>query len=274
MTGTVWLFLHGFVPFAFSEEVALSSGNVVASTPIIQLPIPLPSIKNTAFSGDEFYRYDLQYEFIPAGEATLEVRRGELKDGTSVFHFVSNAESNKFIDVFFRVRDFNSSMVDAASLASLGFHQNLREGHYRVMRTTRINYSSGTYTYERTYKGKTKIREGRIGEPASDILSSFFYARTLPLELGKSYFIRVFSDGKTYSLKVEVDPKLRRVRVPAGKFECIRIRPYVVGDAIFKAKDGKMYIWLTNDERKMPVLIRSRVFIGAFDAELVEYEGP
>ena len=142
-----------------------------------------------------------------------------------------------------------------------------------VKRDTWIDYAKGTFTFQRLYKGRTVERSGTIDAGMSDILSSFFYTRTLPLELGKSYEMTVFSDEKPYDLKVTVHPKLEKVTVPAGKFECIRIDPNIIGDAIFKAKEGKMSIWMTNDNRRMPVLIRSRVFIGAFDAELAEATG-
>jgi hypothetical protein len=184
---------------------------------------------------------------------------------------MSVARSNSFVDALFRVRDFNASQVDEASLASVAFHQNLREGHYRVVRNTTINYSLRQYTFEKNYKEKTTRREGPVNEPASDILSSFYYTRTLPLEPGNEYSFSVFSDGDVYPMKVVVDPKIEKVRVDAGEFMCLKVYPQVVGDAIFKASDGKMIIWLTNDDHKMPVLIRSKVAIGAFDAELTTF---
>ncbi|OVE77438.1 hypothetical protein BVX98_02755 [bacterium F11] len=232
----------------------------------------LKAVENQPFGPGERFKFIIKYQFVGAGHSTLETKWGEMKDGRPTLQFVSNAKSNDFIDVFFKVRDFNASTVDALTLASLHFHQNLREGHYRVVRNTTIDYSSGTFNYERRYKGRTSHHSGTVSEPVSDILASFFYARTLPLELGKSYSIRVFSNKNVYSLKVDVDDRLHDVKVPAGRFECLRLTPHVIGDGIFKGKEkGKMFLWLTNDDIRMPVLIRSKVFIGAFDAELMEY---
>jgi hypothetical protein len=217
-------------------------------------------------------KFIIKYEFIGAGNASMEVKSGDPVDGRPTWHIVSEARSNGFVDAFFKVRDVNSSVIDSESLASVSFHQNLKEGHYHVIRNTKLNYETGTYQYERIYKGKTNTHDGTIQEPLQDILSAFFYTRTMDLELGKEYDIRVFSDRDVYPLKVKVHPKLQNISVPAGKFSCMRIDPELQGDAIFKAKEGKMTIWLTNDERKMPVLLRSRVFVGAFDAELISFE--
>jgi hypothetical protein len=133
---------------------------------------------------------------------------------------------------------------------------------------------NGKYTYERQYKGKTTNHDGTISEAGCDVLSAFFAARALPLELGMEYKIRVFDEPDFYDLVVKVGPKFEDVRVPAGTFECIRIEPQLRGDGIFKARDGKMSIWLTSDERRMPVLIRSKVAVGSFDAELRQFDIP
>jgi hypothetical protein len=224
-----------------------------------------------AFYPGEKFEFDIKYEFIHAGEASLEVTRSIFVASRPTLGFLSIARSNGFVDNFFKVRDFNGSQVDEASLASVNFHQNLREGHYRVLRTTSINYELGKYFFEKVRKGNTTKQEGPITQPVSDILSSFFYTRTLPLEPGKEYSFPVFSDQEIYQMKVVVGPKLEKIRVEAGEFLCLRVTPQVIGDAIFQASDGKMTIWMTNDERKMPVLIRSKVAVGAFDAELTKY---
>lgn len=233
-------------------------------------PIVLTPIENNAFKSGEKLIFQIKYQFVVAGEATLEVYKTSDTKGRAIYQFVSQAKSTSFIDVFFKVRDYNVATVDAVLMASLGFHQNLKEGHYHVIRNTTIDYDAGRYTFEKTRKGTTTKREGEIDEPVLDILSSFFYTRLLPLEPGKDYEMRVFADEKVYSLLVKVHKKVERIKVRAGTFECLRIQPFIIGDSIFKADGGKMLIWLTNDERKMPVLIRSKVMIGAFDAELAE----
>jgi hypothetical protein len=256
-----FVFLAGF----FLSSIAFAG----VSTETV--PIELIPIENTAFKVGEKLDFVIKYEFIGAGTANMEVLQGGEINGRPTLRFLSKAESNNFIDVFFKVRDFNVATVDEISMASLGFHQNLKEGHYEVIRNTSINYEKGTYEFERTRKGKTNKSKGEIHEPVLDVLSSFFYIRLLKLEPGKEYEVTVFTDEEIYPLLVKVDKDLDTIKVGAGKFECLRVQPFIKGDAIFKAKEGKMLIWLTNDERKMPVLIRSKVAVGAFDAELIQY---
>jgi hypothetical protein len=58
------------------------------------------------------------------------------------------------------------------------------------------------------------------------------------------------------------------IETALGKKDCVVIEPIIQGDGLFKAK-GKLYIWLTNDEACLPVLMKSEITIGAIEAELI-----
>ena len=235
-------------------------------------PEPFKPVKNEAFHAGEKLEFVLKYEVVSAGSAVMKVEDGPPVDGRPTLNITSMAKSNSIIDKMFRVRDFNGSQIDKESLVSIHFHQNLKEGKYQVIRNTGCDYVNHLYRYETIHKGKTSTYGGKLEEPVQDVLSAFYLTRTLPLELGKEYVIKVFSDEKVYPLVVRVGGSIERVKVPAGKFDCIRVDPAVQGDAIFKASDGQMTLWLTNDARHMPVLLRSKVSVGAFDGELVRYK--
>lgn len=237
-------------------------------------PFLLPAISNNAFWTGETLKFDIKYEFVTAGTAVMTVKTGPASDGVPTYHIETKAESNNFVDKFFKVRDYNSAMVDRDSLLSLSFHQNLKEGGYAVIRTTTFDYNTHRYSFVRTRRGTTTERKGGLTGPVMDALGAFFYTRTLDLQPGDEISVAVFSDEQIYPLNIKVAPKIETIKVEAGKFDCLRIEPLTEGDAIFQTSDGRMQIWLTNDQYKMPVLIRSKVFIGAFDAELQSFERP
>jgi hypothetical protein len=253
---------------------AASSAPAVAVSTAPPVPIVLKDVPNTAFWPGEKLKFVIKYEFIKAGEASMNVSAGAPYEGRPTLHIESKAESTGVVDKFFKVRDFNSTVLDRASLMSLSVHQNLHEGGYSVIRNTRFDYKRRKYTFERTRRGTKTVREGDINQPIMGALGAFFYARTVDLHPGDEISIEVFSDEERYPLSIKIASKPETITVPAGTFECLRIEPLTEGDAIFKASDGKMQIWLTNDQYRMPVLIRSKVFIGAFDAELESFERP
>ena len=55
--------------------------------------------------------------------------------------------------------------------------------------------------------------------------------------------------------------------MPAGKFNCLLIEPFLAGDGLFKAS-GRLWISVTDDDRKMPVLMKSKILVGSVTAEL------
>src|ERR1019366_7249426 len=112
-------------------------------------------------------------------------------------------------------------------------------------------------------------KRGPIPQNVLDVLSSLYYVRSLPLEVGKSFTIDVHSGEKTWPLIVNVK-KREKVKVKAGKFMCYRVEPVLREPGIFISKGKKLEVWLTADDRHMPVLMRSEVFIGHVSAELVK----
>ena len=62
------------------------------------------------------------------------------------------------------------------------------------------------------------------------------------------------------------------MEVEAGKFNCIVIEPLAREGGLFKS-EGKVYIWLTDDDLKMPVMVSTKIAIGSVDSELIEYVG-
>ena len=85
-----------------------------------------------------------------------------------------------------------------------------------------------------------------------------------------SRWVFAVSGKKKYDLEV-ITHGYESVDVPAGEFDCIVIEPVMSDDGIFDAK-GKMKIWLTNDERRIPVQVKSSVAIGSISIELLQFK--
>ena len=60
--------------------------------------------------------------------------------------------------------------------------------------------------------------------------------------------------------------------MPAGKFDCIIVEPLVKEGGLFK-HEGNIIVWLTDDELKLPVKVRTKIIIGYVEAKLSTYEG-
>ncbi|MFI5370369.1 MAG: DUF3108 domain-containing protein [Candidatus Eisenbacteria bacterium] len=213
------------------------------------------------FRPGESLKFSVQYGFIKAGYAWLQVESVRDDNGHAVYALVARAESNGFFDHIYKVRNRIESDWDTTGHFSRRYSEDRREGHYKTRSEIRFDYDRQEALYS---DGQTCP----IPPGVQDALSSFYYTRTQALPLGSSVYFDYHASHKSQPLEVKVLGR-ERVRVPAGEFDCIAIEPVLQAGGIFKNK-GRLVIWITDDERRMPVLMRSKVTIGSVSVRLVE----
>jgi hypothetical protein len=206
--------------------------------------------------------FSIGYGPINAGEGVLEVVGLTEYKGHTCYHILSKANSNRFFSSIYKVRDKITSYIDVETLYSRYFNKRLREGDYK--KTVEIDFDhlaeEARYSNGETYP---------ISSGVQDVLSAFFYARNLDLEPGRVYEVAAHSSRRTYDLKVIVHGK-ERVEVEAGTWNCFVVEPVIEGDGLFK-HEGKLTLYISDDARRIPVLIKTKVPVGSIDVELKEY---
>ncbi len=228
-------------------------------------------VPNYPFEPGEYLHFAVSYGIMLAGYATIEVHEDKHLFPGETFKFVTTAKSRKAFDWIFKVRDNTESYFDKLKAHSLRFEKHLREGSYEV--DTIIDYDQDSlkahYISER--KGK-KTRSATIDIPPNvmDPLSALFYVRTQDLHIGREIVIPATDNKKVYDIKVIVH-RIENVKVKAGKFRCFVVEPIMADGGVFK-KDGKILVWLTADEKKIPVKMETKVYIGSIVAELDWYQ--
>jgi hypothetical protein len=263
-------FRHALKPLAAGAALAVAAW---ASRPApADAPDPglvRPPVVNTAageaagtpFGPGESLRFSIEYGVLKAGTAWLEVAPMETWHGRSCYHLVSRAESNDFMSGIYKVRDRIDSLIDAEGLYSYRYKKRIREGTYKK-------------DYDVAYDpalGKARYANGRLYDTSpwpKDGLAAFYFVRHMPLEVGKDVVIPHHSDESSNDIIVKVYRK-EQIEVPAGKFDCIVIEPVMAAGSIFK-NSGKLTIWVTDDARRIPVLMKSKIPVGSIDAVLQE----
>ncbi|GBD98309.1 hypothetical protein BMS3Abin07_00320 [bacterium BMS3Abin07] len=146
----------------------------------------------------------------------------------------------------------------------------MREGFRRRDKATYFESGSGgrpqKVIFHNILDGATS--EYYLDKPAYDPLSAFYAITKMPLEVGRSEYIDIFDNKKLWKTEVRV-LRRERVRVLAGEFDTIVIKPILKSEGIF-LKTGDIYIWVTDDDKKLPVLLKSKVRVGHFTVVLAE----
>ena len=230
----------------------------------------LPEVNAPWMKGEKL-TFSLGWGFITAGSATLEVR--PMLDGKT--EFLTFATGNKTINKIYPVNDTVYTRVRNKGLMTEVFRKRLHEGTFHntsVIRFDRkgekawLSDSVFKDPVKRTVKRSADTVVAIQGEEHS-IMSAFYLVRTLPLKVGEVSRFSAVSGKKRYELKVLVHGR-EKVKSVLGEVQCIKVEPVLDGDGIFVSK-GRIFIWLTDDERRIPVLMECEIALGSIKAKLL-----
>jgi hypothetical protein len=224
-------------------------------------------VPNIAYGFGEKLEYKVGYKFITAGTGYFHILpKPKYINGRKCYDVRFKVQSLKSLEWVYRVEDRYSTTLDVAGIFPWKFEQHIREGDYRrdfVAKFDQVNNKA--ITKDSTYDVPPYVH---------DIVSAFYYVRTLDLaSMPKDtvFYLQNFFGDSTYTLGVRVLGR-QTVDVEAGKFKCVVIEPLVVEGGLFQS-EGRILIWMTEDERKIPVKVATKVVIGYVSAELVRYRG-
>ncbi|MEF3694919.1 MAG: DUF3108 domain-containing protein [Candidatus Cloacimonadota bacterium] len=221
------------------------------------------------FRDGEKLVFNVRYGVVNAAQATVEAGSSSFQ-GVPVWHLRINANTHRFFDSFFRIRDRVESWWRKDTLLPMKFSKNLQEGRYRQYRIHLYNHANRTTTFQ-----KYKFREDRFESEtmplearSQDILSAFYWARTQTLTPGRSLFVNITADGRSVDTEIVVHRR-ETINTIFGRKQCLVIEPKLAGEGVFK-QSGRILIWLTDDQYKIPVKLDSAITFGSFIATLSE----
>lgn len=235
------------------------SPQTVASLKSESRPAALPF-----FVGEELL-FEVRWMGFLAGNASMAVSGQVTRNGHDVYHIRSLAESSPFFSLFYNVRDMGETFVDVRELYPWYFRLDQREGSRAVQRTVTFDQQRGVAIYT---KNQETPQEVKVPWGVQDSLSSFYLVRTLPLRVGQSIHLKTFSNGKTYDLEVQI---LRREKVEAywGPVDALVVQPLMRFQEILRQK-GEVLIWVTDDDRRLPIRMRTAIKVGSIEATLID----
>ncbi len=236
--------------------------------------IPVPRAvdlkKGTVRNGGEFVPYALEkltYRVmlfgIPAGTAVLEAtnKNGEVRITTTV-------KSNNVVSSIYPV----DILVDTRLLV----------GNYlltRIRQHEGSSFSDTGFTLMLREKNafwvdRLKNRYANTPLPTEDVMdmiSGFYYLRNQRLEVGKPVQLHLFDSCRYADTTVEVLRKERLSLPGLREADTLVVHPILTTDGFFHSS-GNILVWLTDDEKKVPVKVEAHIPLGKVTAELVSAE--
>jgi hypothetical protein len=215
-----------------------------------------PSPVDTSFAQGETLDYNLTWLKITGGTARMTI--SPTGENNANYRITSVAKSSPGFSRIFRVHDAIETTVTRDPFSTIRYVKRLDEDGDKIEELTTIENGVATRT-------RKKTKKVNVPHPVLDPISVIFHLRRLDLTPGKTYELQLIADGKLYEVHANV-VRRERISTTAGTFDCVRVEPRMISGGV--ERQERLFLWYTNDEKKIPVRIRTEVKVGAITASL------
>jgi hypothetical protein len=231
----------------------------------------LPAGSLQAPAGAETLYYGVEWRLIRAGTAKLAWIPAAAGGSPQISLELRSAG---MVNALYRVNNsYAATLAGGFCTSSVLLHA--EEGRRR--RETRITFDAGqakaSYLERDLVKNAVvNQREIDIAPCTHDVIAGLYRLRATPPALGQSMEFPV-SDGKKFVQARVLAQAREQVKTPAGNYQTVRYEVFLFNDILYRRK-GRLFIWLTDDEARVPVQIRARLqfHVGTITLQLEKQE--
>lgn len=216
----------------------------------------------------EVLTYRAEWRLIHAGDARLTWSAVE-EGGAGGWAANLHLESAGLVSRLFKVSSDYSSLA-TRELCIVSSLLKSSEGNRRW--ETRATFDAGrrqaTVTDKDLVKNLVVDHTIDIGPCEYDVIGALYRLRAMRLEPGRSVELPV-SDGKRAVMAKAEAQERETLKTDAGSFKTIRYEAFLFNNVLYRRR-GRLFVWLTEDERRLPVRVRVRLpfYVGTITLEL------
>lgn len=241
---------------------------------VIYLQAQCPE-ENTTYKAGEKITYKAVYNWgwvwLDAGKVFFNVNDAYY-NGKNVYHFETFGTSYKSYDYLFKVRDYFDTWVDKETLLPLKYIRNTSEGGYVVNNKFWFDYDANKiYTYSDNNEKELEQDTFDLTTCVYDVLSAVYYVRTIDYsqyKVNDKIPVTFILDNEIFDLYIRyLGKETIKNQGDGKKYRCIKFSAMLVEGTIFSAGED-LFVWVTDDDNKIPVLIEAKILIGSVKAVL------
>jgi hypothetical protein len=194
--------------------------------------------------------YTIEWRLIHAGNALLESGPNSA---------LLKLESAGMVSTLYKVDDTYKVQFDAPFCATSSTMDSKEGSRHRE---TTINFDRSrnrAFLTEKDLIRNTIVSKTEVQTPncVHEVLAALQRLRRTRVDVGQSVQLPVSDGRKSAAVKVEAQER-EQVKTPAGTFSTIRYEVNVLNNVIY-SRQGRVFVWLTDDDRRLPVQIRLRM---------------
>ncbi len=227
----------------------------------------LRTMPQKAFKKGEKLTFTVNYGFVHAGEAVIEVLNEEKKIGNrDVYHIVGTGRSKNTFDFFFKVRDRYETYLDKDAIVPWLFLRRIEEGSYKLSQNVLFNHYTDV--------AKSGTKDIKTPNNIQDLVSTYYYARCTDFtnaKVNEVHTLQAFLDDEIFTFSYKFLGR-ETITTNLGTFKCLKFCPTLLKGRVFKREDD-MTLWVTDDENKLPIRAEAKIIVGSVKMDLAKYEG-
>jgi hypothetical protein len=231
----------------------------------IPLIITLLVSPASALSVQERLVYDVSWTGITAGTAVQEMTvQGE------DLRIIYTIRSAGLLSSILSIDDRTESVLSRGNAAEPPgmprfFRGQINEGKTHTLKEARFDQARLKVDTRDFLKNTEK--SDPISARTFDTLSCIYFIRSSELVPGKSIFFDIYDLKRLWNTEVRV-VRREEISTSLGKFKTIVVKTLLKAEGV-SARTGDMTFWLTDDSRRIPVRIVTKIKMGAITLTLV-----
>lgn len=237
-------------------------------------PTQVPAYQPTHFPFDagEKATYRASWNGIFAVATADIYTSSKMVDGKKVYHVRVEARSSKALDVFWKMRDTIQSTFDAKSLAPVQYTFNQRENSRVIDTVASYDRAAERWSVNRQQVGKKKKAYQFNSHNTLDPITAVYLARSSEFKVGDRLYFKVFGGRYQYLLELFVERKEPVALEKGNVVQAYRIVPRVqnITKRGYAQRFSEAAIWISADERRVPVKMSSKIIFGSVEMELID----
>ena len=204
------------------------------------------------------------FRLLSVGTSTMVSTVTKDSRGREQLHISSLTRTHPFFERLYKIDDSIELWLDPITAQFGKMVRNLNEGSYHRSDSSWIDPAAAVLDS----RGDTLTVDGPLFDP----IGAIYHLRRRDIAVGDTIQLTIFDGKNLRPIAIYVSGPVIR-SVPAGKFSCLALLPTSLdGRKITKSGD-LLRIWLTDDDRRLPVQVEQRSNYGMLVLKLVEWSG-
>jgi len=253
---------------AIATSAAATAQRAAQKPPVTPKAAPPRTELSVPFKVGETLTYDVSWSsYLTAGTAVLSVKEKKPSYNSTAYYIVAEGRPTPLLSKIYSIYYKMDTLIDSYTLLPQRASVYSEEGGQHRSHETTFDRPAHRAAYESRTTSTFKS-DLTIAPDVQDALSALYVLRAVPLKAGDRMTMPISDSGKNYKMVLQVTGP-ERMRTVLGEMGVWKLRPALY-DADNQPVGRDVNIWLSDDERRLPVKLAGNLPLGSFVLTLRE----